>query len=221
MDTLSCMKERKSIRAFLEKPVPHRLLEELMAAARWAPSSTNMQPWRVTLVSGRKKRQLDKLLLESFDRGLEMEIDLETYPDTWQEPYRSRRRECGLSLYRALNIGKNDKAKMKSQMRENFRAFGAPVALFLHMDADLKEGSILDCGMFLQNVMLAARALGLESCPQASLIQYGGVLRRFLGLAEDQRLLVGLAIGYADYGHPVNSYRTSRLESDDFVVLLE
>ena len=106
-------------------------------------------------------------------------------------------------------------------MRENFHAFGAPVALFLYMDADLKEGSILDCGMFLQNIMLAARALGLETCPQASIVQYARNLKRFLGLTSKQRLLTGMAIGYANYNHPVNSFRTTRVDPNEFVTFLE
>ena len=219
--TLSCIKGRKSIRAFLDKPVPRELLVELMETARWAPSSTNMQPWRVLLLTGEKKRELDRMLLDLFDRNSETDIELKTYLDPWWEPYRSRRRECGLGLYRALHIGKDDKHKMRASMRENFRAFGAPAVLFLYMDADLKEGSILDCGMFLQNVMLAARALGLETCPQASTVQYARHLKQFLGLSPKHRVIVGLAIGYGDFDHPANSLRTTRVEPDEFVTFLE
>ena len=209
---------RRSYRSFLGKEVPEHVISEILETASWSPSSTNMQPWKVTIVSGRLKDRLSEALGSAFDKGQTDESELVTYPDVWEEPYRSRRIECGMKLYEALGIEREDKERRIRQMRENFSGFGAPVLLFLTMDRSLKEGSVFDCGMFFQSLMLAARAYGLETCPQASLIMYPEVLREFLEIPNNQRILSGLAMGYGDDEHPVNNYRTSREEVAEFAV---
>jgi len=201
---------RYSCRAYLDDPVPRPLLEKILETARWSPSGANMQPWQVVVLQGEAKERLSDALLAAFDAGERPAPDYDYYPAEWIEPYKGRRYQCGLALYQALAIERDDKARRLEAWRDNYRFFGAPVALLFFIHRSLATGSWLDMGMFIQSVMLAARQWGLESCPQASVADYPQVVRHTLGLEEELRLLCGLALGYPDADHPVNNYRTDR-----------
>jgi len=180
-----------------------------------------MQPWQVLVVSGEKKRQLDKKLLEAFENKLPMQPKVNAYMDEWTEPYKSRRHACGVALYQALGIGRDDKELRVEQSRRNFHAFGAPTALFLGMSSALKEGSLFDCGMFCQSLMLSAVSLGLETCPEASLVFWPEILREFFHVGEEIHFLTGLALGFGDYQAPVNQYKTDRADLAEWVSFVE
>lgn len=218
---LEAIEQRRSFRAYLDRPVPQTLLERLLKTARWSPSSTNMQPWQVFVVSGEKKRQLDQRLLAAYEQKLPMQPKVNAYMDEWTEPFKGRRHACGIALYQALGIGREDQEKRTEQTRRNFIAFGAPTAIFLAMPDVLKEGSLFDCGMFCQSMMLAAVSLGLETCPEASLVFWPGILQEFFQVGPETHFLTGLAVGYGDYQAPVNQYKTERAELSEWATFFE
>lgn len=210
MNVTEALQARKSVRAFLDTPVSRDVVEKVLDAARWAPSGTNTQPWQVAVLTGDKKRALQQTLEDSFRAGVKGKMDYAYYPDQWKDPFLARRKVCGLQLYSALNIGKEDKERRADQWIANYRAFDAPVMLLFFIDRIMDTGSYLDYGMFLQSVMLAAVDNGLATCPQAALGEYPDLVREFLGYGADQVLVCGMALGYEDTTAAVNSYRTER-----------
>lgn len=213
---------RQSTRAFIEdKPVPRALISKLLEIAGRAPSGSNIQPWRVWVVSGAKKDALSKELLERHMSGDAGKREYNYYPVNWREPYIGRRRECGWGLYSTLGIEKGDKDKMLRQHGRNFEFFGAPVGLFFTLDRDLELGSWIDTGMFIQSVMLAARGLDLETCPQAAFCSYHETVAAHLGIPNDQQLVCGMALGFPDKDALVNTFRTTRVEPETFATFVE
>ncbi|HEY0835220.1 MAG TPA: nitroreductase [Azospirillum sp.] len=201
---------RRSVRAFLPTPVPRFVLEHLLTVASRAPSGSNIQPWKVTVVTGAALDRLRGVLEETFLNGGDPEWPYDYYPRRFTEPYLSRRRACGWGLYGALGIGKADVGRMRRQHARNFRFFDAPVGLIVTIDRALEIGSWLDLGMFVQSVMVAARGLGLHTCPQAAFAPYHAQIRAQLGIPEDQVVVCGMAIGLEDTAAPENGFRTDR-----------
>ncbi len=216
MDVIEALKQRKSTRGFLQRSVERALIRELLDAARHAPSGANTQPWNVAVVTGEKKRRLEQRIEQTYRDGVAGKMDYQYYPTEWVEPYKSRRIACGVQLYGALGIERQDKQRQRDQWAANYRAFDAPVALFFFMDAGLETGSFMDCGMFLQSLMLAAVDRGLATCPQAALGEYPELVKQELGYPQDSILLCGMALGYEDADVSVNSYRVPRQEVDGF-----
>ncbi len=210
MNVREALLARKSVRAFLERPVAREIIERILDAARHAPSGANTQPWQVAVVAGHAKARIEARMLAEFRAGRRGRPDYPYYPAEWRSPYRERRFDCGMQLYEALGIARDDKATRLAQWERNYRAFGAPVAMFFFLDRRLAQGSLLDYGMFLQSVMLMAVEEGLATCPQAALAEYPDIVREELGLADEMMLVCGMALGYEDAGHPVNGYRTPR-----------
>ena len=221
MDVLDALQARKSVRAFLNKPVSRQQIDRLLDAARWAPSGTNTQPWQVAVVTGNKKMQIQQALESAFRAGQPSIKDYPYYPSEWIDPFISRRRKCGQQLYSALNIARHDKTRRLEQWVANYRAFEAPVMLFFFMHKIMERGSYLDYGMFLQSIMLAAVDLGLATCAQAALAEYPEIIRRELGYSEDYLVICGMALGYEDTQATVNQYRTNREALDNFVKFYE
>lgn len=209
---------RRSVRAFKPTPVPRATVEHILKVAARAPSGTNMQPWRVHVATGAPKAQITQEVLAAFDAN-EPGHDREHkyYPDKLRSPYIDRRRKVGWDMYGLLGIGKGDGAKMHAQHGRNFAFFDAPVGLFFTIDRDMEIGSWLDHGMFLENVMLAARGQGLATCPQAAWPPYHKIVGRILGFAPEEVLVCGMSLGYEDESAVVNSLRTERAALEDFV----
>ncbi|MBL1147134.1 MAG: nitroreductase [Pseudomonadota bacterium] len=220
MSIAKTLEARKSTRAFLDKAVPRAVIEKILKSARHAPSGTNTQPWKVAVVSGEKRRALSDKIVAAFQSGQPPQMDYHYYPQDWTEPYKTRRKECGLQLYQTLSITREDKERQKEQWLANYRAFEAPSVLFFFMDPVLEKGSFVDMGMFLQSVMLMAVEEGLATCPQASLGEYPDIVRAELGYG-DEVLICGMALGYEDKEAVINSYRTPRLEVDAFTRFFE
>ena len=216
MDILEAMRGRQSTRAFLDRPVARAAIEAILDVARWAPSGVNAQPWQVAVVTGGSKQHLSAALLAARVRGEAERPDYDYYPKQWDEPYKSRRRATGLALYRALQIGKDDSDARLKAWNNNYSFFGAPAGLLFFVDRALSQGSWVDMGMFIQNVMLAARAHGLETCPQASLAEYPDIVRKIVNVPDTRALICGMALGYADADAPVNRYRTEREPVESF-----
>ena len=219
MDVLDAITTRHSTRAFLSRPVPDALIHAVLDAARYAPSGSNIQPWRVHVVTGAARDRLTREVLRAATEDPERySREYDYYPPVWREPYLARRRACGFGLYGLLGIVKGDRVAGDRQMRRNFDLFDAPVGLFFSIDRDLGRGSVLDYGMFMQSIMLGAAGLGLATCPQAAWLDYHAIVSRELGLPAEQSLLCGMALGYEDPTAPINGYHPDRLTVDAFTV---
>ena len=209
---------RRSIRRFLPTPVPAETVEAILDAAARAPSGTNMQPWRGYVLAGAAKDALVEAVQVAFDApGFDHGQEVPYYPGDFFEPYLSRRRAVGWDLYGLLGIAKGEAAKAKAQHRRNFQFFDAPVGLIFTIDRRLATGSWLDYGMFLQNVMTAARGRGLDTCPQAAWTHFHRAIRPVLGLAEEETVVCGMALGYADLEAPENTLVTTRVPARSFM----
>ena len=212
------MLERRSVRAFLPTPVPRETVERILEVAARAPSGTNMQPWRAHVLAGESKDRLVRAVVDAFEKDSPgtHKSEYNYYPDQFFEPYLSRRRKVGFDMYGLLGIAKGDTAAMKAQAGRNFVFFDAPVGIVFTIDRRLEIGSWLDYGMFLQNVLIAARAHGLETCTQAAFAHYHAVMRDTLGLDPDEIVVCGVSLGFADRAAPVNTLETHRETAADF-----
>jgi nitroreductase len=216
MTLVESLKLRKSVRAYLAKPVEKEKINAILDAARHAPSGVNTQPWQVAVVSGNAKQALQAKIEAAFRAGNKGQADYTYYPTQWIEPYKSRRKDCGLLMYKTLKIERNDRQRQQDQWAANYRAFDAPVMLLFFMDEHMQTGSYMDYGMFLQSFMLAAVEQGLATCPQASIADYPELIKSELGYTDNRVLLCGMALGYEDKTADVNSYLTSRVEVESF-----
>jgi len=221
MKVSKALQMRKSVRAFLNKPVEKEKISRILHYARHAPSGTNTQPWEVAIVSGSAKKKLDALMQKEFERNGKGDSSYQYYPSVWKEPFKSRRKACGLQLYTTLEISREEKEKQKQQWAANYRAFDAPTALYFLMDDIMETGSFMDYGMFLQSVMLMAMEEGLVTCPQHALAEFPETVKTELGYAGHYRVVCGMAIGYEDTEARVNSYRTPRESIDSFAKFIE
>ena len=212
------IRTRRSVRAFLPTPVDRETVEELLALAARAPSGTNIQPWKVRVVAGEVRDRLCRAILESLDRDGQAAHKREWnyYPVNWREPFLSRRRKIGWDMYGLLGIKKGDFEGTERQRRRNFEFFGAPVGFIFTLDEDLEIGSWLDLGIFLGTIMIAARGRGLDTCPQAAFADFHAVIRRSLGIPDNEIVICGMALGYADEGDPVNRLVTERAAPSEF-----
>jgi len=216
MKVTEALQQRKSVRAYLDKPVEDEKIRAILDAARHAPSGVNTQPWQVAVVTGETKQKLQEKIEAEFRSGNKGKAEYSYYPKEWGEPFTSRRRECGLLMYKTLEIKREDKQRQLDQWAANYRAFDAPVMLLFFMDKRMQAGSFMDYGMFLQSIMLAAVEQGLATCSQGSIADYPEIIKEILGYSDDNILLLGMALGYEDTNAKVNSYRTSRVDIDSF-----
>lgn len=211
---------RRSVRAFLPDAVPESTIREILDIACWAPSGTNMQPWRVYVTTGETKERVSRAILDSGLRAEKARGEYKYYPDKFFEPYYARRRAVGFALYGHLGIGKRDVDQMRAQHDRNFVFFDAPVGMIFTIDRRLNQGSWVDYGMFLQNIMIAARARGLHTCPQAAFAPYHQQIRPVLGIADEEVVICGMALGYEDASKPENRLRTERTPVEEFATFL-
>lgn len=206
---------RHSVRRFLPDPVPREIVTAILSDAARAPSGTNFQPWHVHVVTGAARERLSQAVLKAADAGNPV-AEYAYAPSPLMEPYLSRRRKIGFDLYKLYGVARDDMAGRKRAALRNFEFFGAPVGLFFTMERCLTEGSWLDCGMFMQNVMILARAYGLETCPQQAWCEFGGIVHEQLGIPETHIMLSGMALGHADPGAPENTLITEREPVEQF-----
>jgi nitroreductase len=214
---------RMSARAFLPQTVDRSTLMHLLEVASRAPSGTNTQPWKVYVLQGASRDTLvDKVctahdaIRENPELGAQYKEEYAYYPEKWVTPYIERRRENGWGLYGLLGIGKGDKDKMHAQHQRNYRFFDAPVGLMFTIDRVLNRGSLMDYGMFLQNIMVAARGHGLHTCPQAAWNGFAKIILPHIGASADEMLVCGMALGYADESALVNTFHTPRVSAEEF-----
>ncbi len=219
---------RMSVRAFTAQPVPRETITELLEVARRAPSGTNTQPWRVYVLQGASRDALADKVCAAHDAlradpalAAEYREEYDYYPEKWVSPYIDRRRENGWGLYGLLGITKGDKDRMHAQHQRNFRFFDAPVGLMFTLDRVMGRGSLVDYGMFMQNIMVAARARGLHTCPQAAWNGFAKIIMPHIGAGPDEMLVCGMSLGYAEPDHVVNGFHTPREPVEAFTRWLE
>ena len=219
---------RMSVRAYLQRPVEREKIEHILQLANRAPSGTNSQPWQVYVLQGQSLSGLVVKVCAAHDAirddpslAQKYKEEYDYYPSQWVEPYLGRRRENGWGLYGLLGIERGQKDKMHAQHQRNFRFFDAPVGLIFTIDRVLGRGSMLDYGMFLQNVMLAARGQGLHTCPQAAWNDYHSIVLPHIGAKPEQMMVCGMSLGYADPQSLVNRFYTPRDAASQFTTWLD
>jgi nitroreductase len=214
---------RMSTRAFTQQAVSKETITDILQMSARAPSGTNTQPWKVYVLQGESRNSLVAKVCAAHDeirahpeKAADYREAYDYYPEKWVSPYIDRRRENGWSLYGLLGIGKADKDKMHAQHQRNYKFFDAPVGLMFTLDKVMGRGSLVDYGMFLQSVMLAARAHGLHTCPQAAWNGFANIILPHIGAGADEMLVCGMALGYADDQDIVNTFRTPRETVESF-----
>jgi nitroreductase len=215
---------RRSVRAFLPTPVGRDTIEDILRVASRAPSGTNTQPWQVHVLTGDSKKDLSRKILAAHNDpavAAQHTEEYAYYPTEWAEPFIGRRRKVGWDLYGLLGLEKTDKAGMHAQHGRNYRFFDAPVALMFSIKRVMRQGSWLDYGMFLQSVMVAARARGLDTCPQAAFTQWHRIIGEHLQFADDDMLVCGMSLGYADESKIENTLLTERVAVASFAKFIE
>ena len=197
----AAIESRFSARAYQQRPVEREVLTDLLRVASRAPSGTNTQPWQVYVLQGERKDALVQKICDAHDAisvdpqlATEYREEYDYYPEKWISPYIDRRRECGFGLYGVLGIGKGDREKMHAQHQRNFRFFDAPVGLMFTMDRIMGRGSLLDYGMFIQSIMLAARARGLQVLERVGLTEHQDKFPAQLSGGQQQRVAIARAL---------------------------
>jgi nitroreductase len=212
--------ERYSCRAFRPDPVPRPTIERILKTAQRTASWCNSQPWQVVIASGEARERFRKEIYAAVSSGAPQDGDF-AFPREYRGVYLQRRRESGFQLYNTLGIARGDKMAYAKQALENYNFFGAPHVAIIHTDEALGIYGAIDCGAYVGNFMLAAQALGLGTIAQAALARQSGLIRRHFGLGDDRRVVCGISFGFADQGHKINSYRTSRAGVADTVTFVE
>ena len=219
---------RQSIRDFLPTPVARETIAHLLELAARAPSGTNTQPWKVYVLQGASRDALVEKVCAAGDAiradpelAGEYKEAYDYYPEKWVSPFIDRRRENGWGLYGLLGITKADRDKMHAQQQRNFRFFDAPVGLMFTLDKVMGRGSLVDYGMFMQNLMVAARGHGLSTCPQAAWNGFAKIILPHVGAGPDEMLVCGMSLGYANDAALVNTFRTPRVAAGEFTTWLD
>ena len=224
----AAIQSRFSARAFLSTPVPRETIETILQVASRAASGTNTQPWKTYVLQGASRDGLVEKVCAAHDAlrdnpalAAQYKEEYDYYPEKWVSPYIDRRRENGWSLYGLLGIAKADKDKIHAQQQRNYKLFDAPVGLMFTLDRVMGRGSLVDYGMFLQSIMVAARARGLHTCPQAAWNGFANIILPHIGAGPDEMLVCGMALGFADASALVNSFHTPREPVAQFTRWLE
>jgi nitroreductase len=215
---------RRSIRAFLQTPVEREDIEAILQVASRAPSGTNTQPWKVYVLTGAIKEKLSAEVLRVHnDPSLSKQHAEEYayYPREWAPPYIDRRRKVGWDLYSLLGLSRDNKTGMHSQHGRNYAFFDAPVGFIFTIDRIMEQGSWLDYGMFLQNIMIAARGRGLDTCPQAAFTQFHKIIGEVLNLPDNEMVVCGMSLGFADPAKIENTLVTEREPVSTFARFME
>jgi nitroreductase len=217
MRVSEAVKSRHSMRVFKTDPVPREDLEWIITTASRAASNGNLQPWKLYVTTGKARERLSAAILAAMDKGdTGPGAEYDVYPKEFTPVYDARRKLVGKQLYTLLEVPRGDAAGMLKQFRKNYEFFGAPVGMILCVERRMGNGQWIDCGIFLDQLMLLAREKGLHTCPQAAFSRFQHVVRRELAIPDDQVVICGLAVGYADPGAVPNNLITERAPLQDF-----
>ncbi len=220
MEFEELVRNRYSCRKFLQKPVPRETIGKILDLAQQTPSWCNCQPWQVVVVTGGAVASFRDSLLAHAAEGPPPKPDF-PFPLRYEGIYRERRKICGVQLYQALGIGRENREGAERQRLENFRFFDAPHVALVTTEEELGVYGAVDCGLYVANFMLAAKNFGVDSIAQAALASYPDLIRGRFGLPANRKLVCGISFGYADAEHPINGYRTERAPVSGSVTFIE
>ena len=212
---------RRSIRAFRPDPVPAALMRRILEAARWAPSGSNIQPWKIHVLNGKSRQRYTDALLSAAANNEASEMEYNYYAPEWREPFLARRRACGFGLYGAMGVTRDDREGRHEAFLNNYKFFGAASGLLFWIPSDLEHGSWIDYGTFIQSISIAARGWGLSTIAQGALGEYPHVAHELFGIGDDYKLIGGMSIGWPDEDAPVNLFQPERLDVDKFTTWLD
>ncbi len=216
MNVTDAVNARKSVRAFLPKPVPEETVRQILIDAARAPSGGNLQPWKTYVMAGDARDELLRRVREQWEAGNFGEgTEYDIYPRELKEPYTSRRREVGYMLYELAGVSRDDKAGRITQMFRNYELFDAPVCLIFTIDRQMGLGQWADLGMYIQNVMLLALDHGLATCPQEAWANWYKTLTDMLSIPDEEMVFCGVALGYEDTEATINSLHAPRAGLED------
>lgn len=218
MKVSEALATRMSVRAFLDKPVPEEVVRSILEGAARSPSGGNLQPWHVWVLAGEEMARFKALIKQEMIKtpgGQETEYHV--YPPSLKDPYRSRRYKNGEDLYATIQIGRDNKPARLQQLAKNYEFFGAPVGLFFAIDRDMQPGQWADLGMYMQSIMLLAREHGLHTCAQEAWARWHRTLGEFLPIPKELMFFSGMAMGYHDDAHPINTLKTDRADLSEYV----
>ena len=221
MNLKDIIKSRYSVRSFTKKNVDIEIIKEILQISKCAPSGGNIQPWKVYVVTGNAKEKLIERALSNYDNGVQEKIEYEIYPNPLDEEYRKRRSECAKDMYAALSIEQDDIESRLTQIRENFKFFGAPVGMIITIDKAFAVNGWGHVGMFIQNICLSAIDNDMGTCLQESWSIYPETVKDVLSIPDNEVVWCGIALGYPNLEHPINNYRTSRESIDKFVTFIK
>ncbi|HIK74033.1 MAG: nitroreductase [Alcanivorax sp.] len=211
------LRSRRSVRGFLDKPVPEETLKQIFELAQLAPSNCNIQPWKVFVASGEVRDELRRRMVEKVTAGVPMEPDFEPNAGKFSGVYRQRQVDCAVELYNNMGIDRDDKpGRMRAQLR-NFELFDAPHVVFIGMEREFGPTVALDVGMYIQSLMLAMTAHGVGSCAQGSMRYFPNDVREIFGEPASTAILVGISFGYEDPEVAANRTRVGRAPLADSV----
>ncbi len=222
---LEAIKNRSSKRAYTDKKIPKETLEEILEAAGMTPSGANMQPWVTYAISNADTlKKVGDAVIEKMDEGIEHDQFIQYYPVKWTNPYKKRRIVTGAGLYKLMEVDRKDNETRIEMWKDNFRWFGAQTVIFVFTDKaniDGSQGALIDCGAYMQSVMLAAQEFGIDSCPQGSTTEFGRVVAQALEVPENLALLYSIVLGYADNSAKINSYQPARVSLSESVTFID
>lgn len=221
---IDAIANRSSKRAFLPKPVPRDIQEKILKAASMTPSGANMQPWITYAISDNKiLKNIGDAIIDKMNNGVENDQFIQYYPLNWKAPYKKRRVETGVGLYTLMDVDRKDIETRTKMWHDNFRWFGAQSVFFVFTDKtmiDGAQGALIDCGAYMQTIMLAAREFGVESCPQGSTTEYGKVIADVLKVPQNLAFLYSIVLGYEDKNAKINTYQPKRVDIDENVIFI-
>lgn len=222
---IEVLNTRSSKRAFLPKPVEKEIQEKILNAAAMTPSGANMQPWRVIAVSNQKVlKKIGDAIIAKMDEGIINDQFIQYYPINWVNPYKKRRVVTGSGLYKLMEVDRKDNETRIEMWKDNFRWFGAQTVFFVFTDKaniDEAQGALIDCGAYMQSLMLVAKELGIDSCPQGSTTEFGKVIAKVLDIPDNFALLYSVVLGYEDKDAKINTYKPERASLDENVTFID
>ncbi len=222
---INAITNRSSKRAYLPKPVPKEIQEKILNAAAMTPSGANMQPWKVYAISNANVlKNIGDAIIEKMNSGVTHDQFIQYYPVNWVNPYKKRRVITGAGLYKLMEVDRKDNDTRIKMWQDNFRWFGAQTVFFVFTDKaniDGAEGVLLDCGAYMQSIMLVAQEFGVESCPQGSTTEFGKVIAKVLDAPDNLALLYSVVLGYEDKDAKINRYQPARVPLKESVVFID
>ena len=221
---LEALKNRSSKRSYNDKKIPKDILEKILTAAGMTPSGANMQPWITYAVSNPDTlKKVGDAVIAKMDEGIMNDQFVQYYPVKWTNPYKKRRITTGAGLYKLMEVDRKDNETRIEMWKDNFRWFGAQTVIFVftaEANIDEAQGAFIDCGAYMQSIMLAAQEFGIDSCPQGSTTEFGRVVAKELEVPENLALLYSVVLGYSDDAK-INAYQPDKVKLEEAVTFID